>query len=253
MTRDRFAGVRGERMPAATAECRQPAVAFGRHESRDVCHSIASAGFGPCADGAVAVGEIIGSGEHRDHAPRASGGVDANRPDARVRVGRADEPRRARSGHADIIGVTAGARDEALVLETRERDADVLMQSPIFHPAKDRERALFRTARRLRVIRRIIRERKAVAHAGIRRRSRRLFRNALDRIDLVHRHDVIVFAVVEAERFVDRGGFIEHGVHLRAWNEAPAPAPSRVMPRIACMPPKQKPKMPNLPFHRERS
>ncbi len=99
-------------------------------------------------DGAMAVGEIVGSGQHGNDAGCGKRGLDMNRPDARVRVGRADEGGVRRSGHPHVIGVAAGSRDEAFVFETRERCADVFRQARFLSGGRTRPaRALRRGAR----------------------------------------------------------------------------------------------------------
>ncbi len=72
----------------------------------------------------VAVGEIVGAGQHRDHAGRRGGGRDVYRLEVGVGLVRAHEGGVGRAGDGDVVGVAPAPGDEPQILEPRDRLAD---------------------------------------------------------------------------------------------------------------------------------
>ncbi len=85
---------------------------------------------GRVLDPGEAVGEVIGAREHRAHAGSAPRPARVDAHDARVGVRRAQERAMELSLQIDVVGVTPGPGEKALVLYARDRLADVALHRP---------------------------------------------------------------------------------------------------------------------------
>ncbi len=72
----------------------------------------------------MAVGEIVGAGQHGDHPRRLRGRGDVYAFEDGVGLVRAHEDGVGRAGHGDVVGVASAPGDEPQILEARNRLAD---------------------------------------------------------------------------------------------------------------------------------
>ncbi len=80
--------------------------------------------IGELGDALVAVGRVVGCGQDREHAGTRARRLDPDRPNARMRMRRAQHIGEARIRRGNVVGIAAAAGDEALVLQARYRLAD---------------------------------------------------------------------------------------------------------------------------------
>ncbi len=102
---------------------------------------------GRVLDAREAVGNVVRTGEHGAHAGGAprSGRVDAH--DARMRVRRAQERAVELSLEAYVVGVAPSSGEEAVVLDARDRPADVALHYASRTPAGSRASISTKTTR----------------------------------------------------------------------------------------------------------